>query len=43
MDKCKLLIDLHKQDHRQGPGGGAETEQALIAMSIPQGALSQLK
>ena len=29
MDKFKLLIDLHKQGHRQGPGGDAETEQAL--------------
>jgi SAM-dependent methyltransferase len=29
MDKYKLLIDLHKQGHRQGPGGDAETEQAL--------------
>jgi len=29
MDDYKLLIDLHKQGHRQGPGGDAETEQAL--------------
>lgn len=29
MDDYKLLIDLHKQGYRQGPGGDAETEQAL--------------
>jgi ubiquinone/menaquinone biosynthesis C-methylase UbiE len=29
MDDFKLLIDLHKQGHRQGPGGDAETEKAL--------------
>jgi ubiquinone/menaquinone biosynthesis C-methylase UbiE len=29
MDDFKLLIDLHKQGHRQGPGGDAETELAL--------------
>ena len=29
MDALKLLIDLHKQGHRQGPGGDAETELAL--------------
>ncbi|GAB6190959.1 class I SAM-dependent methyltransferase [Desulfocastanea catecholica] len=29
MDNYKLLIDLHKQGCRQGPGGDAETEQAL--------------
>jgi ubiquinone/menaquinone biosynthesis C-methylase UbiE len=29
MDDDRLLIDLHKQGHRQGPGGDAETEQAL--------------
>ena len=29
MDDYKLLIDLHKQGSRQGPGGDAETEQAL--------------
>ncbi len=29
MDDFKLLIDLHKESHRQGPGGDAETEQAL--------------
>ena len=29
MDDYKLLIDLHKQDYRQVPGGDAETEQAL--------------
>jgi hypothetical protein len=29
MDDFKLLIDLHKQGHRQGPGGDAETEKRL--------------
>lgn len=29
MDDYSLLIDLHKQGHRQGPGGDAETELAL--------------
>lgn len=29
MDDYKLLIDLHKDAHRQGPGGDAETELAL--------------
>ena len=29
MDDYNLLIDLHKQGYRQGPGGDAETEQAL--------------
>ncbi len=29
MDDYKLLIDLHKRGHRQGPGGDAETELAL--------------
>jgi ubiquinone/menaquinone biosynthesis C-methylase UbiE len=29
MDEYQLLTDLHRQGHRQGPGGDAETEQAL--------------
>ena len=29
MDDYTLLVDLHKQGHRQGPGGDAETEKAL--------------
>jgi ubiquinone/menaquinone biosynthesis C-methylase UbiE len=29
MEDYKLLIDLHRQGYRQGPGGDAETEQAL--------------
>ena len=29
MADYQLLIDLHKQGRRQGPGGNAETEQAL--------------
>jgi len=34
MDDYRLLIDLHKQAHRQGPGGAAETEQALALAMI---------
>ena len=29
MDDYRLLIDLHKDGHRQGPGGNAQTERAL--------------
>jgi hypothetical protein len=29
MDDYRLLNDPHKQGYRQGPGGDAETEQAL--------------
>lgn len=29
MDNLKLLTDLHKEGHRQGPGGDAETERVL--------------
>jgi len=34
MDDYKLLIDLHKDAHRQGPGGDAETELALNLAKI---------
>lgn len=34
----KLLIDLHKQGYRQGPGGDAETEQALNLAMIDRSA-----
>jgi ubiquinone/menaquinone biosynthesis C-methylase UbiE len=34
MDDYTLLIDLHRQGHRQGPGGDAETELAL-SLAIP--------
>jgi ubiquinone/menaquinone biosynthesis C-methylase UbiE len=37
MDDYKLLIDLHKQGYRQGPGGDAETEQALNLAMIDRG------
>ncbi len=30
----QLLIDLHKQNHRQGPGGEEETRQALKLASL---------
>ncbi|TVR00814.1 MAG: class I SAM-dependent methyltransferase [Desulfovibrionales bacterium] len=33
-DDYKLLIDLHKQGYRQGPGGDVETEQALSLAMI---------
>ncbi|MDR4507513.1 MAG: methyltransferase domain-containing protein [Candidatus Brocadiaceae bacterium] len=38
MDDYKLLIDLHKQGHRQGPGGDAETEQALNLAMVDRAA-----
>jgi SAM-dependent methyltransferase len=38
MDDYQLLIDLHKQGHRQGPGGDAETRQALSLAGIDRAA-----
>ena len=38
MHDYKLLIDLHKQGQRQGPGGDAETEQALNLAKIDRAA-----
>ncbi len=38
MDDYQLLIDLHKDGHRQGPGGDAETEQALNLAMIDRAA-----
>ena len=38
MADYKLLIDLHKQGHRQGPGGDAETEQALNLAMVDRAA-----
>jgi ubiquinone/menaquinone biosynthesis C-methylase UbiE len=38
MDDYKLLIDLHKQGRRQGPGGDAETEKALDLAMIDRAA-----
>lgn len=38
MDDYKLLIDLHKEGHRQGPGGDAETELALNLAMIDRAA-----
>lgn len=38
MDDYTLLIDLHKQGHRQGPGGDAETELSLNIAMIDRGA-----
>ena len=38
MDDYRLLIDLHKNAKRQGPGGGSETEKALSLAMIDRGA-----
>ena len=38
MDDYRLLIDLHKQGSRQGPGGDAETEQALNLAMVDRAA-----
>lgn len=38
MDDYTLLIDLHKQGHRQGPGGDAETELAINLAMIDHAA-----
>ena len=38
MDDYKLLIDLHKEGYRQGPGGDAETEQALNLAMVDRAA-----
>ncbi|WP_116365220.1 class I SAM-dependent methyltransferase [Parahaliea mediterranea] len=34
MDELALLIDLHKEAERQGPGGRAQTEQALALAGL---------
>lgn len=34
MDNLRLLIDLHKDGYRQGPGGDAETARALALANI---------
>lgn len=38
MDDYRLLVDLHKDGHRQGPGGDAETEQALALAGVDRAA-----
>lgn len=38
MDDYRLLIDLHKQGRRQGPGADAETERALNLAMIDRSA-----
>lgn len=38
MDDFKFLIDLHKDGHRQGPGGDTETELALELTKIDRSA-----
>jgi SAM-dependent methyltransferase len=38
MDEMKLLIDLHKDGERQGPGGTGETERALNLARIDRNA-----
>lgn len=42
MDDDTLLIDLHKQGQRQGPGGDAETELALHLARIDRAAPLQV-
>ncbi len=37
-DAYRLLIDLHKDGHRQGPGGDAETERALDLAMVDRAA-----
>ena len=34
MDNLELLIDLHKNSDRQGPGGDSETERAIALASL---------
>lgn len=34
MEKFELLVDFHKSNNRQGPGGDAETERAIILAGI---------
>ena len=36
MEDYQLLIDLHKNANRQGPGGDAESEKALNLATIDQ-------
>ena len=38
MENYQLLIDLHKNENRQGPGGDAETERALSLAMIDRAA-----
>jgi SAM-dependent methyltransferase len=38
MDDVSLLIDLHREGHRQGPGGDAETQQALGLAGVDRSA-----
>jgi ubiquinone/menaquinone biosynthesis C-methylase UbiE len=38
MDDYALLIDLHREGHRQGPGGDAETEQAINLAGVDRSA-----
>ena len=42
MDDLRLLIDLHKQGDRQGPGGDAETERALDLATVDRRAPLQV-
>jgi SAM-dependent methyltransferase len=42
MDDYTLLIDLHKQGHRQGPGGDDETELALNLTMIDRNAVLKI-
>ncbi len=42
MEDYQLLIDLHKDANRQGPGGDAETEKALSLTLIDRTALLKI-
>jgi len=42
MDTYTLLVDLHKEGYRQGPGGDAETEQALALAGVDRTAPLQV-
>lgn len=36
MNELALLSDLHKDAHRQGPGGDSETEKAIRLAGLDQ-------
>jgi ubiquinone/menaquinone biosynthesis C-methylase UbiE len=42
MDDLQLLVDLHRHGRRQGPGGDAETEQALDLARVDRTAPMQV-
>ena len=42
MTELELIIDLHRNSDRQGPGSEQETLQALRLMNLPQAATYQV-